>query len=107
MARAFDVDVENVTVLHTRDPVRANSEGFVEPLRHASGVWIGGGRQYRLADAYLGTAGEREVKDLLARGGVVGSGSAGGTIQWVLLVPRATRANNSVIGSPVQLTRIR
>jgi cyanophycinase-like exopeptidase len=30
-------DVKQVVVLHTRDRVRANSDGFVEPLRHASG----------------------------------------------------------------------
>src|SRR6185437_5293804 len=29
---------KHVTVLHTRDRYRANSEEFVEPLRHASGV---------------------------------------------------------------------
>jgi cyanophycinase len=78
--------VKHVTVLHTRDRVRANSEGFVEPLKHASGVWIDGGRQWRLADAYLGTAVEREIKALLARGGVVGGGSAGATIQGSFLV---------------------
>jgi cyanophycinase-like exopeptidase len=48
--------LKHVTALHTRDRVRANSPGFAEPLRHASGVWIDGGRQWRLADAYLGTA---------------------------------------------------
>ena len=78
--------VMHVTVLHTRDRVRANSESFIEPLRHASGVWIDGGRQWRLADAYLGTAVEREIKALLARGGVVGGGSAGATIQGSYLV---------------------
>jgi len=55
-------------------------------LRHASGVWIEGGRQWRLADAYLGTAVEREIKALLARGGVVGGSSAGATIQGSFLV---------------------
>jgi cyanophycinase len=77
---------KHVTVLHTRDRNRANSEDFVEPLRHASGVWIKGGRQWRLADAYLGTAVEREIKALLARGGVVGGSSAGATIQGSFLV---------------------
>ena len=78
--------VQNVTVLHTRDRNRADSDDFVEPLRHASGVWIWGGRQWRLADAYLGTAVEREIKALLARGGVVGGESAGATIQGSFLV---------------------
>lgn len=78
--------VSKVTVLHTRDPKRANEDAFVEPLRHASGVWIEGGRQWRLVDAYLGTAVEREIKALLARGGVVGGSSAGATIQGSFLV---------------------
>jgi cyanophycinase len=92
-AKAFGV--RSVTVLHTRDRARANSAGFVEPLRHANGVWIDGGRQWRLVDAYLGTAVEREIKALLARGGVVGGGSAGATIQGSFLVRGApgTRTN--------------
>ena len=78
--------LKNLTVLHTRDRTLADSASFVEPLRHASGVWVGGGRQARLADAYLGTAVEREIKALLGRGGVVGGGSAGATIQGSFLV---------------------
>ena len=78
--------VKHVTVLHTTDREKANSAEFVEPLRHASGVWIDGGRQWRLTDAYLDTAVEREIKALLARGGVVGGSSAGATIQGSYLV---------------------
>lgn len=88
--------VANVTVLHTTDRNLANSEEFVEPLKHAAGVWINGGRQWRLADAYLGTAVEREIKAVLARGGVVGGGSAGATIQGSYLV----RGASAVPGNP-------
>src|SRR5271157_266544 len=91
--------VTHVSVLHTRDRVRANSEGFVEPLRHASGVWIDGGRQWRLVDAYLGTAVEREIKALLARGGVVGGGSAGATVQGRFLV-RGSPVGNETMMAP-------
>lgn len=83
-ARRFGV--KHVTVLHTRDRKIADSEKFVEPLRRASGVWFEGGRQWRLADAYLGTRVEQEIKALLARGGVVGGSSAGATIQGSFLV---------------------
>lgn len=86
--------VKTVTVLHTRDRARANSEEFVEPLKQASAVWIDGGRQWRLADAYLGTAVEREIKALLARGGVVGGGSAGASIQASFLVRGASGTRN-------------
>jgi cyanophycinase len=85
-----EFSVAQVVVLHTRDRVRANSSGFVEPLRNASAVWIDGGRQWRLADAYLNTAVEREIKALLARGGVVGGSSAGATIQGSYLVRGAS-----------------
>ena len=99
-------NVTHVTVLHTRDRARANSDGFVEPLRRASGVWIDGGRQWRLVDAYLGTAVEREIKALLARGGVVGGGSAGATIQGSFLVrgapgdARNPDGDNTIMMSP-------
>jgi cyanophycinase len=91
--------IKHVTMLHTRDRVRANSEGFVEPLRNASGVWIDGGRQWRLADAYLDTAVELEIKKLLARGGVVGGGSAGATIQGSFLI-RGDPKGNEIMISP-------
>lgn len=97
-------DVKHVVVLHTKDRVRANSDGFVEPLRHASGVWIDGGRQYRLADTYLGTAAEREIKALLARGGVVCGSSAGATIQGSFLVRGAPSNDNTIIVSPGHVT---
>jgi cyanophycinase len=98
--------VRNVTVLHTRNRVLANTPDFVEPLRHASGVWIDGGRQWRLADAYLDTAVEQEIKSLLARGGVVGGSSAGASIQASFLVrgapgtPKNPDGDNTIMMSP-------
>lgn len=98
--------VSHVTVLHTRDKVRANSEFFIETLRKASGVWIMGGRQWRLADAYLDTAVEREIKALLARGGVIGGSSAGASIQASFLVrgdpgnPRNPNGDSGIVISP-------
>lgn len=87
---AASFGLTHVTVLHTRDRKLADSPEFIEPLRHATGVWIEGGRQWRLADAYLGTAVEREIKALLTRGGVVGGSSAGATIQGSYLVRGAS-----------------
>jgi cyanophycinase len=85
-ARAWGIQDGHVTMLHTRDKQRADSEYFVDALRKASGVWIMGGRQWRLADAYLDTGVEREIKALLDRGGVVGGSSAGASIQASFLV---------------------
>src|SRR5690606_37632628 len=86
-----------VTVLHTRDPRVADTEDFVAPLRHATGVWIPGGRQWRLADAYLGTRTLEELNALLARGGVIGGTSAGASIQASYMVRGAVEGNTIVM----------
>src|ERR1044071_9494743 len=53
--------VKNVIMLHTRDRKVADSEEFVAPLKTARAVWFEGGRQWRLADAYLNTRTEKEL----------------------------------------------
>ena len=67
----------NVHLLHTRDPKEADSEEFVAVLSDAKAVWFAGGRQWRLADSYLGTRTEAAFHDVLKRGGVIGGSSAG------------------------------
>jgi cyanophycinase len=89
----------NITILHTYDRSVADSESFVEPLRAARGVWFSGGRQYRLADAYLGTRTETEMDALLARGGVIGGSSAGASIQASFLVRGAKEGNHIVMSA--------
>ncbi|HEY6253679.1 MAG TPA: cyanophycinase [Candidatus Angelobacter sp.] len=76
--------VDRVTILHTRDRRQADSPEFVAPLKRATGVWIDGGNDANLWDAYLGTRVETEIKALLARGGVVAGSSAGAAIQGSL-----------------------
>lgn len=73
-------------LLHTRDRATADSEAFCAPLCAATAVWLGGGVQKNLADAYLGTRVERELQALLARGGVVGGTSAGTAIQTRVMI---------------------
>jgi cyanophycinase len=91
--------IKHVTMLHAIDKARANSEYFIDVLQRASGVWIMGGRQPMLADAYLDTAVECEIKELAARGGVVGGSSAGATIQGSYLV-RGDPKDNKIMMSP-------
>lgn len=88
----------DLTVVHTYDPEEADSEAFVEPIRRARGVWFTGGRQWRLADAYLHTRTHRELRALLDRGGVIGGSSAGATIQGSYLVRGDTRTNTVMMG---------
>ncbi len=87
-------NASHVTVLHTRNRAEADTEAFVEPLKKARGVWFGGGRQWRLVDAYMGTRTQREIEGVLARGGVVGGSSAGATIQGSYLVRGAREGNH-------------
>jgi len=88
----------NLTVLHTTDPKVADTDAFVEPLRHAGGVWFSGGRQWRLVDAYAGTLTEKELWKVLDRGGVIGGSSAGASIQGDFLVRGDTRTNTVMMG---------
>lgn len=87
-----------LTVLHTTDRHEADSDAFVRALREARGVWFAGGRQWRLADAYLGTRTERELWALLGRGGVIGGTSAGASIQGSYLVRGDTKSNTVMMG---------
>jgi cyanophycinase len=84
---------KHVTIVHTRDRAVANSAAFVEPLTKANAIWIDGGRQWRLADAYLGTRALTEIRRVLSRGGVIGGSSAGATIQGSYLVRGAPEGN--------------
>lgn len=88
----------HLTVVHTRDTAVANEDAFVAPLREARGVWFGGGRQWRLADAYLGTRFRDLLDSVLARGGVIGGTSAGATILGSYLVRGDTRTNTIMMG---------
>ncbi len=89
-------------VLHTYDPAVANTEEFVEPIKSARGVWFGGGRQWRLADVYLGTRVHEELRALLDRGGVIGGSSAGATIQGSYLARGDTETNTIMMGDHVE-----
>ncbi len=83
----------NVAVLNTPDPKVADSRVFAGQLRTARGVWFAGGRQWRLADAYLGTRTQKELFALLERGGVIGGTSAGASIQASYMVRGAVEGN--------------
>lgn len=77
-----------VSLLHTREPAKANDPDFVAALRRASAVWISGGRQTYLADIYSGTLVEKELHRLLERGGVIGGTSAGAACMSRLMLVR-------------------
>ncbi len=101
VARSFlaRAGVKDITVVHTRDVKVADTEEFTAPLCRAKGVWIDGGRQWRLADAYLNTKTYKELHAVLERGGVIGGSSAGATIQGDYLV-RGAPEGNQVMMAP-------
>ncbi|MBM3724426.1 MAG: cyanophycinase [Acidobacteria bacterium] len=88
-----------IRVLHTRDRMVADTEAFAAPLREARGVWFEGGRQWRLVDSYAGTRTQREIQNVLARGGVVGGTSAGASILASYMV-RGARDGNHILMAP-------
>ena len=92
----------NLTVLHTRDPAEAETDAFVAPLKEARGVWFTGGRQWRIADSYLGTRTETEFRAVLDRGGVIGGSSAGATIQGSYLARGDSSTNTIMMGDHEQ-----
>ncbi|MHB1424441.1 MAG: cyanophycinase [Gemmataceae bacterium] len=76
----------SVELLHTLDQKKANDPSFVKPLTEATAAWLGGGDQTRLSKAYRGTAVERELRRLVARGGVVGGTSAGASVMSSVMI---------------------
>ena len=88
----------SLTLLHTRDRATSDAADFTAPLTEATGVWFSGGRQWRLADAYLDTRVHAELRALLKRGGVIGGSSAGATIQGSYLVRGDTKTNQIMMG---------
>ncbi len=72
---------KHIKTLHAKSRTEAESPEFLAVLHAATGIWFTGGRQWRLVDAYQGTAAETAFHELLARGGVIGGSSAGASIQ--------------------------
>lgn len=67
--------------LYTDDPDHADDPRFVKALEKATGVWFSGGDQRRLNYRFVQypetTLFQKALRDVLARGGVVGGTSAG------------------------------
>jgi cyanophycinase len=71
----------NVQVLAARELADVEARKSLDLLQNATGIWFGGGRQWRFVDAYEGTKARELFCDVLRRGGVIGGSSAGATIQ--------------------------
>jgi len=83
---AGDLGLRNYEVFNTHDRQQADKVDFASRIRGARGVWFGGGRAGRLAEAYLGTRTHRELESFYKQGGVIGGSSAGAMILSSFLV---------------------
>ena len=97
-----DIGARSVTMLHSNDRSIADSDSFVAPLKRATGVWFGGGRQWRLVDAYKDPKTEALLWQVLERNGVIGGSSAGATIQGSYLARGDTKTNQIMMGDHEQ-----
>lgn len=78
--------LRNYELFNTHDRQQADTEEFASRIRSARGIWFGGGRPGRLAEAYLGTRTQRELESFYRNGGVIGGTSAGAMILSSFLV---------------------
>lgn len=86
----LDYPTESFHFLHASSREEAQQEAFAKPLETATGVWITGGAQGRLADLYKGTRVETLLLKVLERGGVVGGTSAGAAIMSQTMIRQGT-----------------
>lgn len=82
MAEYFrKLGAKEVHVLRQRTPEESDSQEVLDILKRTTGIWFGGGRQWRFIDAYEDTQAAQLMHDVLKRGGVIGGSSAGASIQ--------------------------
>ena len=88
--------VKSITVLPQRWRDEVNGSVFKEALEKATGIWFGGGRQWRFVDAYENTKAVELFNAVLERGGIIAGSSAGASIQAEYMV-RGDPLGNQVI----------
>jgi cyanophycinase len=84
--------VESAEILSAPGRGAADRPDFASPIAKATGVWLGGGDQLKLAATYAGTEVERQLKALIDRGGVVGGSSAGAAVMSKVMISRGRRS---------------
>lgn len=94
-----DVGFKNISIVHTREIKVANSDSLNNILLSADGVWITGGRQWRLAKAYNGTKIQSSLKTLLNQGKVIAGTSAGASIMGDVLVRGDSKTHTIMLGN--------
>ncbi len=88
-----------IATVHTRLRAIADTEAFVAPIQEADAVYIDGGREWRLQDAYLGTRVVDALAALLKRDGLIAGTSAGASILGSYVL-RGSPMGNGILNSP-------
>jgi cyanophycinase len=97
-ARVFRrLGVADVQVLPQTDVATVSSDEFCRTLSQATGIWFGGGRQWRFVDTYEQTPAVAAMRECLRRGGIIGGSSAGASIQGELLIRGAPVGNQIMV----------
>lgn len=86
LAAREQMGLRNYELFNTHDRVEADSDAFASRIRQARGIWFGGGRTGRIAEAFLGTRTQHEIESFYRNGGVIGGTSAGSMILSSFLV---------------------
>ncbi|MHA7057209.1 cyanophycinase [Aquimarina sp. M1] len=93
-----DIGFSNISIVHTRETKIANSDSLNKVLLSADGVWITGGRQWRLAKAYNDSKIQSALRTLLNEGKVIAGTSAGASIMGDVLVRGGINNSTSMLG---------
>ncbi|MCE9544693.1 MAG: cyanophycinase [Planctomycetia bacterium] len=80
------MQVASFNFLDAKTRAEADSASFALPLSTATGVWIAGGSQSRLASLYGGTKVEDGIRQIFERGGVIGGTSAGAAVMSRVMI---------------------
>lgn len=87
IANAFrKLGAKEVTVLSERTLSKVDGDEYLQVLKRATGIWFGGGRQWRFVDAYHDTKALGLMREVLKKDGVIMGSSAGASIQAEYLV---------------------
>ena len=87
IANAFrKLGAKEVTVLSKRTLSEVDGNEYLQILKRATGIWFGGGRQWRFVDAYHDTKALGLMHEVLKKGGAIMGSSAGASIQAEYLV---------------------
>jgi len=84
----YGANAASFDFLHTYDRAVAEKPEFAEPLSQATGVWMGGGKQAKLAELFLNTEVVPAMHRLLDRGGIISGTSSGATIISDVMINR-------------------